>query len=107
MVVVPVWSEAGVTVTVRLMPSPKSVMLASGTSVLLLELAVTVSEVIGESESLSVNGRAGVGVSSSVVWSTIAVITGASFTALTVNVKLVVVIVFPSPTLRVITVDPF
>ena len=55
------------TVTVRLMSFPNMAMFASGTSVLLLELEVTVSDDAGVSPSFTVKGRAGVGVSSSVV----------------------------------------
>ena len=107
MVVVPVWFKAGAMVTVRLIPSPNSVMFASGTNVLLLELAVTVSDDKGVSESLNVKGSAGVGVSSSVDWSVMAVMEGASFTELTVKVKLIEVVRSPSATLMVMSVEPF
>ena len=67
MVAVPLWLPAGVMVTVRLAPVPPMTMLASGTTVVLLDAAVKVRPAGGESGSLIVKPMVDVGVSSDVV----------------------------------------
>ena len=67
MVAVPLWLPAGVIITVRLAPVPLKTMLASGTTVVLLDAAVNVRPAGGDSGSPKVNPIADVGVSSEVV----------------------------------------
>ena len=80
-VVVPLALATGVTVTVRLAPLPPSTTLALGTSVVLLLVAVTTSELAAVSRSPIVKLSAPVFRSSSIVWLAIAVTVGASSTA--------------------------
>ena len=65
MVVFPLWFKAGVMVAVRLAPLPVNTMLAFGTTVVLLDVAVNVRSPSGVSASLMVIAT-GNGVSSSV-----------------------------------------
>ena len=51
-VAVPLWPATGVMVTVRSAPLPSTAMLASGTRVWLLLLAVTTSEAVSESPTV-------------------------------------------------------
>ncbi len=85
MVATPFLSGAGVIRTVRVLLLPKGIIFASGTRVLLLELAVTVSALAAVSASAMVNDIEPVGTSSAVVCADIAVIVGASLTDVTVN----------------------
>ena len=62
MVLVPDNPDAGVTVTVRLVPLPPNTMLLVGTRVGLDEVALRMRLAGGVSRSLIVNGMAGVGV---------------------------------------------
>ena len=66
MTVVPDRSEAGVTMTVRLLPLPLMTMLLVGTSAGFEELTVSTSELAGVSSSEMVKGIGAVAVSSSV-----------------------------------------
>ena len=61
-VAVPVWLLAGVTVTVRFAPLPPNVMFAFGTSVVLLELPLSVRLLAAVSASPIVKAIAGVAV---------------------------------------------
>ena len=85
----PFWFSPGSTLIVRLTPDPPSVMLASGTRVWLLLVAVTVNEPAAVSTSPMVMAIAPVAVSSSGVWSAIVVMVGASLSAATVTSKVV------------------
>ena len=67
MVAVPLWLAPGSMVTVLFAPLPPKVMLATGTSDVLLDEAVSVSDATGVSESFIVNGIAPVAVFSVVV----------------------------------------
>ena len=67
MVEVPLWLPAGVIITVRFAPVPPKTMLASGTTVALLDAAVNVRPAGGDSASPNVKPIAAVGVSSEVV----------------------------------------
>src|SRR4051794_33784114 len=75
-VAVPVWPEAGVTVTLRLAPLPPNTMLLVGTNMRFDELAVRVRLPTGVSASLIVNGKAAVAVFTVVDWSGISLIVG-------------------------------
>ena len=66
-VAVPFWLAAGVTVTVRFAPEPPNTMFAFGTSVVSLELPLTVKDVVAVSTSPMVKEIALVAVSSFVV----------------------------------------
>ncbi len=81
-VAVPNWSVAGVTVTVRDPPVPARAIAASGTIVVSEDAAVTVTG--SPSESATVNARAPVAPSSSIAWSSMALIDGGSLTSSTV-----------------------
>ena len=85
MVATPLLSGAGVIRTVRVLLLPKKIIFASGTRVLLLELAVTVSALAAVSASAIVNDIEPVGTSSAMVCAGIAVMVGASLTDVTVN----------------------
>ena len=67
MVDVPLWLPAGVITTVRLAPVPLKTMLASGTTVVLLDVAVNVRSAGSDSASPIEKPMADVGVSSNVV----------------------------------------
>src|SRR3954453_6463909 len=86
-VFVPVWLLPGVMVTLRFVPVPLTTMLVSGTSTVLDELAVTVSNKAAVSTSLMLNGIV-IGVSSGVAWLPMAAIVGPSLIAVMVTVKL-------------------
>ena len=107
MVVVPNWFVAGVMVTVRLAPLPPKVMFALGTSAVTDDPPDTLNAADGVSTSPMVNEIAPVPVSSSMARFARSVITGGSFTGVTVSRK-VLVAVAPSPsvTIRVIIVVP-
>jgi hypothetical protein len=103
---VPARFAAGVTVTVRLAPLPPNTTLALGTSVVFDELPDTVRLPAAVSTSPTVNAIAPVAVSSVVPCAAIAVIVGASLTAVTVSRNVVGVVVVPSPTVTVIVDEP-
>ena len=67
MVDVPLWLPAGVIITVRLAPVPLKTMLASGTTVALLDVAANVRSAGSDSASPIEKPIADVGVSSNVV----------------------------------------
>src|SRR5215469_6647461 len=64
----PLWSGAGVSVTVRLEPLPPRTMLALGSKVVLDDTPVTRRLVPGVSRSPTVKGIGGVGVLVRVIW---------------------------------------
>ena len=82
----PYWPAAGVSAIVRFAPPPPSTMLPFGTSVTLLELAVTTSDPGAVSRSPTVKGTGASEPPWLIVWSAIAVTVGASFTAATMIV---------------------
>src|SRR5881296_1596983 len=92
-VATPVCPAAGVTVTVRLDPLPPKTMLLVGASVALDEPLLNVRLPTGVSASPTVNGIAGVAVSTVVNWSGISLIVGAAPVADTV----VIVKLHPPP----------
>ena len=99
MVVVPLCPEAGVTVTVRAAPVPPRTILAVGTSVVLLEVPVTVSEVSGSSTSANTKANAPVEDPVGTVWFAMEEMVGGISTS---KMKLVVA-VLPPPSLTVRT----
>src|ERR1051325_1171021 len=72
---------------VRLEPLPPKVIFAFGTRAGLEELAVRIRLVAAVSTSPTVNGMGPIGAFTGVVWLAIGDMTGGSFTALTVTVK--------------------
>ena len=86
MFVLPNWLAAGVRVKDRLVSDPLNAIPLSGTRAMLLEEAVTVTDApavpASVSGSFTSKGILLVGVSSFVVWSLIAVITGDSLTSI-------------------------
>src|SRR5436189_4149919 len=75
-VAVPVWSDAGATVTVRFAPIPAKTMFPSGTKPVFDELPLRVRLPAAASTSPTVTGIAGVGVFTAVDWSFTSVIVG-------------------------------
>lgn len=76
----PVTPDIGLTTTVRAAPIPPRTILATGTSVVLLEVAVTTSEAAGVKSSATVKFSTD-GISpSAIVWFAIDVIVGCPFT---------------------------
>jgi hypothetical protein len=104
-VAVPFWLAAGVIVTVRLAPDPPNTMFAFGTSVVLLDVPLTVSEATAVSKSPTVNAIALVAVSSFVDCAAISLIVGALF-VFTVSKNVSEVVKDPSLTDTVIVADP-
>lgn len=103
----PVCPGPGVTEIVLLAPLPPNVMLALGTTVVLLEVALTVRLLVAVSASPIVKEIGPTGVSCNVDWSAIAEIVGGVFAgAVTVSVKSVEALSVPSVTVMVIVVDP-
>src|SRR2546423_6880724 len=80
-VVTPLPSGAGVTVTVRLAPVPLITTLASGTRAVFNEVPLTLSAPIGLSMSPMVKLNAPVVPSSAIVWLAMPVMVGGSLTA--------------------------
>jgi len=107
MVAVPVWLAAGVMVTVGLAPEPPKEIPVVGTRGVLLDVAESVSEPAAVSTSPMVKAIAGVAVFTLIIWLEMAVMVGASLTAVTarVNVRLVTA-AFPSVTEMVIAALP-
>ena len=106
-VATPLWLAAGVTVTVRLAPLPPKTMFAFGTNVGLDELPLTVKLPAAVSTSLTAKPIASVAVFTEILWLGMLEIVGASFTALTVSRKLVLLLNEPSLTETVIVAVPF
>src|SRR5882762_3662043 len=106
MVVTPLASAAGVTVTVRLAPLGLITTFALGTRAVSDELPVTLRSPITLSMSPMVKLNAPVVPSSAIVWSAMLVMLGASLTAVTVTKNEVVVVATPSVTLSVMVVTP-
>jgi hypothetical protein len=96
---------AGVIVTVRLAPDPPNTMFAFGTSVVLLELPLTVKLATAVSISPTVNESALVAVSSFVDWFAISLIVGALF-EFTVKTNVSLAVNVPSLTVTVIVAVP-
>src|SRR5438552_764626 len=89
--VVPTWLVAGVTVTARLVPLPPKTMLALGTNVRLVDVALRVRLPAAVSTSPIMNAMGPVEVSSLTVWLPMAEMVGGSLTAFTVTRKVVLV----------------
>ena len=106
MVAMPVWSAAGVTMTVRFAPLPPKTMFASGMRVVSLLLAPMVSESADVSTSPMVKAIAPVAEFAVTPWALMLLIVGASLTALTVSRKLLLVVACPSLTVTVIVAVP-
>ena len=105
-VAVPDWLAAGVTVTVRDEPLPPRMMLPSGTSAGLDEVAVTTRLAAAVSRSPTVKAIAPVDVSSFVIRSAISAIVGPSFTAVTVSRNGSLAVSAPSLTVSVMVAVP-
>src|SRR5438105_8067894 len=107
MVAVPNWFAAGLILIVRFAPLPPKRMLPAGARIGFEEPAPRIKLVKGVSMSPTVTGIDST-VSSFIVWFGIAEIVGASFTALTVRLKLLL-LARPSPsrTVTVIVARPF
>jgi hypothetical protein len=97
---------AGVMVTVRFAPDPPNTMFTFGTSVVLLELPLTVKVPAAVSKSPIVKEIALVAVFMFVELFAISLIVGASLTAVTVNTNVSVAVNVPSLTVTVIVAVP-
>ena len=104
MVEVPPFPLVGVTVTVRVAPEPPRTMPVAGINVVLLEVAVSVSEAAGVTLSPTVNDNGPIVLPEVTVWFAIVVIIGA---LATVSTKLVAAVrLSPFFTVSVIVAVP-
>jgi hypothetical protein len=107
-IALPVWPDAGVTVTVRLAPEPPKSIFPFGTKVVSVDTAHSVRFAAGVSASLTVNGSGAVDWPTETVWAGIVEIVGAVFTgnADTVNKNPLLVVFVPSLTFSVMVAEP-
>ena len=104
---VPLWFVAGVMMIVRLLPLPPKTRFALGTRFVFDDRPDNVSSVAGVAESPTMNGIAGVGVSSAVIWLAMVDTVGMTLPAgQTKTVKARVTLSIPSLTVTATTAVP-
>jgi hypothetical protein len=103
----PPWVTAGVTIIVRFAPLPPKTIFPDGTSAALPLDPVTTSDPAAVSKSPTTKAMESVADPANAEIFEISLIVGRSFTAVTPNVKVVLVLTAPSLTLTVIVALPF